>query len=152
MTKKTDSEEPSAISVGVFLVVVCLLLILWRGPGFMDDINLFTQGEISTAVMEKKIGAKQRRGERARYLFYFIANSDTIRNESSMFEPLMVMTSSRDENFENIFKVVYDPSNPEINYPRATLRVHFLVSLAILLIALWIGISAIIFFKKYLKH
>ncbi|GAB5532790.1 MAG: hypothetical protein Roseis3KO_45670 [Roseivirga sp.] len=149
MTKKTDSREPTAISRGIFLIAICLLLMFWRVPGFVDDIDLFVNGETVAAVIETKTAARQRQGKRAVYFFYFLANSDTIRNESDMFEPLMAMTSTRNENFENVFKVVYDPSDLVANYPRATLRVHFFISLLILLFALTLGASGAMLFKEH---
>ncbi len=152
MTKNTDSEETSNISHGIFLIVICLFLIVWRGPGFVDDIYLFTDGETVTAVIETKTAAKQRQGKRAVYFFYFLTNSDTVRNESDMFEPLMAMTRDRNERFERTFKVVYDPLDSAKNYPRATLRVHFFFSLVILLIALMVGFSGITFFKQHFSR
>lgn len=149
MAQKTNSKEPSDLSQGIFMLVICLLFVLWRGPGFVDDIRLFTDGETVTAVLDRKIGKKQRQGKRARFQFYFTANTDTVRNESRMFEPLMAMTSRENENFEQVFKVVYDPVNVEKNYPRATLRVHFFVSLIILLVALIAGLLAFSHFKKH---
>lgn len=152
MTKNTDSKEPSPLSTGTFSIVICLLLIVWRGPGFVDDIYLFTGGETVTAVIETKTAAQRKQGKRAVYFFYFLANSDTVRNESDMFEPLMAMTRDRNERFERTFKVVYDPADFEANYPRATLRVHFFFSMVILLIALIPGFSGVMLLKEHFSQ
>gem|GEM_PF-6129428 len=152
MAPKNNSKEPSNLFQGIFMLVICLLLIFWRGPGFVDDIRLFTDGETVTAVMERKVGNKQRQGKRARFLFYFMANTDTVRNESRMFEPLMAVTSKENDNFEQVFKVVYDPSDTSVNYPRATLRVHFFISLIILLIALFAALLSYSSFKAHFSR
>lgn len=152
MTKNTDSKEPSPLSIGTVSIVICLLIIVWRGPGFVDDIYFFTGGETVTAVIEIKTAAQRKQGKRAVYFFYFLANSDTVRNESDMFEPLMAMTRDRNERFERTFKVVYDPSDSAKNYPRATLRVHFFFSLALLLIALIPGFSGVRLLKEHFSR
>ena len=136
-----NSKKESSTSIAIPSLVICLVLTLWRGPGFIEDVRLFTGGETTVATIERKFSKKQRRDpQRARYVYYFLADTDTIRGESRMFEPLMVMTSKSDGMGGNwTFKVRYDTSNTEAFYPRATLRIHFFISFVILLIAARFG-------------
>ncbi len=141
MADKSNSKKESTVGVSITFLVICGLLILWRGPGFVEDIRLFANGETTVATIERKFNRKQRRdNQRARYVYYFLADNDTIRGESRMFEPLMAMTSKDDGmGGDRTFKVIHDPSDSEVFYPRATLRVHFLFSLFVLLIATRFG-------------
>lgn len=137
--KKENEEEFSSTGKGIVQLVILALLVWWRGPGFVDDIKLFTGGETVVATME----SKRTVARNDVFYFYFLAEGDTVRNESGMFYPLMAMTSRDNEDDVQVFKVVYDPAEPQVNFPRATLRIHFLISLILLLLAAFYGVTAV---------
>jgi len=141
--KKEDKEEFSSTGKGILLLIVCALLVLWRGAGFVEDVQLFIGGETAVATME----SKRTVARNDVFYFYFMADGDTVRNESGMFAPLMAMTSRDNEDDIQTFKVKYDTSAPEVNYPRVTLRIHFFISLIILLFAAFNGFTAISHFR-----
>lgn len=135
LTKKDSDEDPNIIA-GLFFLIICLLLFLWRGASFVEDLSLLTHGDTAIGIVEQRIAANSRKGVQAQILYSFTYGKSKINGESRMFEPLMIITSNSNENDQQVFTVIYDPTEIDVNYPKAEVWAGFIISLITLLFAL----------------
>lgn len=104
--KKKGPDEDINLIVGVFFLILYTLIFLWRGPSFLENISLFTQGDRTKGTVEQRIASNARKGVQARILYSFNHADSTVNSESRMFEPLMILTSKVNEKDQQVFTVV----------------------------------------------